>query len=254
VDELGVQGEDSAALDRLIQETAELVKAAKGCTRSDELALAVKALERCREEAEAMLRQFVKPVDWSPMGLGNKPHSTATTLKDYNINYTVAASKDSSPAETPPQDPSGSSRQHGRLPEALQITPTVLVELAPRLAPYVSPHPVDVTWPAVVEAALWLSGELGINRTLWARACEVMGRDYAAVALAVVSTKAPGHFTSNPGGYFGGVVKRFEAGDLHLARTLWKLKQEKWGTERRRQTGTEEAAERPARGIAKTGI
>ncbi|MGH8297053.1 MAG: plasmid replication protein RepC [Steroidobacteraceae bacterium] len=239
VDELGVQGEDPAALDRLIRETAELVKAAKGCTRSDELALAAKALERRRDEAEALLRQLVKPVDWSPMGVGNEPHSTATTLKDNDINHTVTASKDSSPAETSPQDPSGSSKQHGRPPEALQITPAVLVELAPRLAPYVSSQPVDVTWSAVVEAALWLSGEMGISRTLWAHACQLMGRDYAAIALAVVSTKAPGHFTSNPGGYFGGMVKRFEAGELHLARTLWKLKQEKWGDERRRRMARE---------------
>ena len=45
------------------------------------------------------------------------------------------------------------------------------------------------------EAALWLSGEMGINRTLWHRACQVMGREYAAVALALVSTKPAEHFT-----------------------------------------------------------
>ncbi|MGH7105093.1 MAG: plasmid replication protein RepC, partial [Acetobacteraceae bacterium] len=236
IDELGVQGEDPGALDRLIRETAELVKAAKGCTRSDELALAVKALERRRDEAEALLRQLVKPVDWSPMGVENEPHSTVTTLKDNNINHTVTASEESSPAETSPQEPPNSSKQqHGRLPEALQITPAVLVELAPRLTPYVPARLDEVTWPAVAEAALWLSGEMGINRTLWAHACQRMGRDHAAVALAVVSTKAPGHFTRNPGGYFAGMVKRFEAGELHLARTLWKLKQEKWGAERRRR-------------------
>jgi replication initiation protein RepC len=239
VDELGVQGEDPGALDRLIRETAELVKAAKGCTRSEELALAVKALERRRDEAEAMLRRLVEPVDWSPMGLEKELHSTITTLNDNDISHTVVTRQDSSPAEISPQEPPGPSKQHERPPEALQITPAVLVELAPRLAPYVSPQPADMTWPAVVEAALWLSGEMGINRTLWAYACQRMGRDTAAVALAVVSTKAPGYFTSNPGGYFGGMVKRFEAGELHLARTLWKLKQEKWGAERRRRTARE---------------
>jgi replication initiation protein RepC len=239
IDELGVQGEDPATLNRLVRETAELVKAAKGCTRSEELVLAVKALERRRDEAEALLRQLVEPVNWSPMGLGNEPHSTATTSNDNGLSHTVTARQKSSPAEASPQDPPGSSKQHEGLPEALQITPAVLVELAPRLAPYVSSQTVDVTWPAVVEAALWLSGEMGINRTLWAHACQVMGRDTAAVALAIVSTKAPGHFTSNAGGYFGGMVKRFAAGELHLARTLWKLKQEKWGTERRRRMARE---------------
>jgi replication initiation protein RepC len=199
----------------------------------------VKALERRRDEAEALLRQLVEPVDWSPMGLENKPHSTATTLNDNDISHTVVAQQESSPAETLPQEPPGPSKQHERPPEALQITPAILVELAPRLAPYVLAQPADVTWPAVVEAALWLSGEMGISRTLWAHACQVMGRDTAAVALAIVSTKAPGHFTGSPGGYFAGMVKRFAAGELHLARTLWKLKQEKWGPEHRRRVARE---------------
>ncbi|MGH7096661.1 MAG: plasmid replication protein RepC [Stellaceae bacterium] len=239
VEELGMQGQNSNQLRQLIEEAAELIKVARACDHSDALALAVKALERRRDEAEVMLRHLIKSVETDAKGQKKLPFNTFTTLKNNDINHTVIAHEGSSPAEVSPQEPPGSSKQHGRLPEALQITPAVLVELAPRLAPYVSSQPVDVTWPAVVEAALWLSGEMGINRTLWARACEVMGRDYAAVALAVVSTKAPGHFTSNPGGYFGGMVKRFEAGELHLARTLWKLKQEKWGAERRRRMARE---------------
>ena len=51
-----------------------------------------------------------------------------------------------------------------------------------------------------------------INRTLWARACQVMGREYAAVALALVSTRPAGHFTSGPGGYFAGMLRKFERG------------------------------------------
>jgi Replication protein C C-terminal region len=68
-------------------------------------------------------------------------------------------------------------------PEKLHITPMTLVELAPRLAPYMPARYGDQNWPAVVEAALFLSGEMGINRTLWIRACQIMGREYAAVAM-----------------------------------------------------------------------
>jgi hypothetical protein len=89
----------------------------------------------------------------------------------------------------------------------------------------------DMSWPAIVEAALFLSSEMGINSTLWTRACDVMGREYAAVALAIVSTRPEGHFTSGPGGYFAGMLRKFEKNpqDLCLARTLWKLKDEAWG-------------------------
>ncbi len=51
-----------------------------------------------------------------------------------------------------------------------------------------------------------------------------MGRDLAAVALAVVSTKEPEHFRTTPGGYFHGMVQKAKAGELHLERTVWALR------------------------------
>jgi replication initiation protein RepC len=51
-----------------------------------------------------------------------------------------------------------------------------------------------------------------------------MGRELAAVALAIVSTKDPGYFTSSPGGYFSGMVAKHAAGELHLERTVWALR------------------------------
>ena len=46
-----------------------------------------------------------------------------------------------------------------------------------------------------------------------------MGRELAAVALAIVSTKEPEHFRTTPGGYFRGMVAKAKAGELHLERT-----------------------------------
>jgi replication initiation protein RepC len=237
VEELGLQGHDSAALRQLMAEAADLVVAARACKRSDELEVAVKALERRQGEAEQMLRDLIKPVETASMGAENDAHSTTTTLNSNNINYTVIAANKSSSVEDAPavsNDHAAPKPQH-LFPESLQITPATLVELAPRLAPYMPARYNDKSWPAVVEAALFLSGELGVNRTLWARACDVMGREYAAVAMAIVSTKQqgqePGQIQSTPGGYFAGMLKKFEKNpqDLCLSRTLWRLKDEAWG-------------------------
>jgi replication initiation protein RepC len=116
----------------------------------------------------------------------------------------------------------------------LGLTPGQLVELAPRLTGYIPPRTPDLTWPVIVDAAEWLSGELGVNRTLWTRACHLMGREYAAVALALVSTKPAGHFTKGAGGYFGGMVKKFERGELRLAGSVWHLRDKKWGKDHQR--------------------
>jgi replication initiation protein RepC len=51
-----------------------------------------------------------------------------------------------------------------------------------------------------------------------------MGRELAAVALAIVSSKESGHFQTSPGGYFHGMVAKAKAGELHLERTVWALR------------------------------
>lgn len=97
-----------------------------------------------------------------------------------------------------------------------------LVKLAPKLKPYLRrPNP---TWPEIVDAAEWLRHDLGVSKPLWGDACLTMGRDLAAVALAIVSTKDPGHFTGSPGGYFHGMVAKARAGELHLERTVWAMR------------------------------
>ena len=104
----------------------------------------------------------------------------------------------------------------------LRLSTDELVRLAPRLRPYLTtPTP---TWPAMVDAADWLRGELGVSKSLWGEACLAMGREEAAIAVAIVSAKPAGHFQTSPGGYFHGMVAKAKAGELNLARTIWGLR------------------------------
>lgn len=52
-----------------------------------------------------------------------------------------------------------------------------------------------------------------------------MGREEAAIAVAIVSAKDPEHFRSSPGGYFHGMVAKAKTGELNLVRTIWGLRQ-----------------------------
>lgn len=56
-----------------------------------------------------------------------------------------------------------------------------------------------------------------------------MGREYTTVALAIVSTRPAGHFTSGPGGYCAGMLRKFERSELCPSRTLRKLNEQLWG-------------------------
>jgi hypothetical protein len=68
-----------------------------------------------------------------------------------------------------------------------------------------------------------------------------MGRELAAVALAIVSTKEVAHFQTSPGGYFHGMVTKAKAGELHLERTVWALRR---GSEPEQQQASAAAARR----------
>ena len=82
----------------------------------------------------------------------------------------------------------------------LRLSTDELVRLAPRLRPYLTtPQPA---WPAIVDAADWLRGELGVSKSLWGEACLAMGREEAAIAVAIVSAKPAGHFRSVAGRVF----------------------------------------------------
>jgi replication initiation protein RepC len=105
----------------------------------------------------------------------------------------------------------------------MRIKPDELVRLAPRLRPYLRTS--SPAWPDIVEAADWLRHDLGVSKPLWGDACLAMGREKAAIALAIVSAKPEGHFTASPGSYFHGMVKRAQAGNLNLARTIWGLRE-----------------------------
>ena len=107
----------------------------------------------------------------------------------------------------------------------MRLTIEELLILAPRLRTYLTtPRPV---WRDIVDAADWLRGEMGISRPLWGEACVAMGRECAAVAVALVSARPAEHFRTSPGGYFHGMVAKAKAGELNLVRTIWGLRQAK---------------------------
>jgi replication initiation protein RepC len=108
-----------------------------------------------------------------------------------------------------------------------------LIRLAPRLRPYLM-NAVP-TWREIIDAADWLRHDLGVSKSLWGEACLAMGREEAAIALAIVSAKPASHFRTSPGGYFHGMVEKAKAGDLHLSRTIWALRSA--GTHDARRSG-----------------
>ncbi len=214
-------GEEWATLERDARAIAQGLKSAD---RPDEMEAGVLSLEQRQRRAREHLETLLKEVKKNPLGRENAPHQYTYKLNPYPQEDTVITSETSSEtAETsvPPSSAPG-RRERPENGKVHGIRPDELVRLAPRLKPYLRrPNP---TWPEIIDAADWLRHDLDVSKPLWSDACLTMGRDLAAVALAVVSTKEPEHFRTTPGGYFHGMVQKAKAGELHLERTVWALR------------------------------
>jgi replication initiation protein RepC len=219
--EYGFAGEEWQTLAR---DAEALTRALKGIEHPDAMETGVTSLEGRQAAARKRLESLLKLVDSNPKPAENRPHQHSYKPSPDPEQDTVIASNECSGAGEAPLAPSQvpEARQRPEKDRVHGIVPDELVRLAPKLRSYLEgPNP---TWPELVDAADWLRHELGVSKSLWGEACLVMGREMAAVALAIVSTKDPEHFRTTPGGYFHGMVAKARADELHLERTVWALR------------------------------
>ena len=208
----------------LADETGALTRALGAVERIDEMETGVKSLERRQQAARERLETLLRTVETAPKEAENRPHQYNYNPTLYPKQDTVIAAKGCSGASEEPQPQSPTPVQPKRPEKGMVhgIAPDELVRLTPKLKPYLRrPNP---TWPDIVDATDWLRHDLGVSKSLWGEACLAMGRELAAVALAIVSTKEAKHFRTSPGGYFHGMVAKALAGELHLERTVWALR------------------------------
>ena len=227
--EYGFLDEEWATLRR---ESRVLGQALRKVERPEEMTLGVESLERrqrvARERLESLLskveseaRESVIP---NPLGPENRPHQYTYKSSLNPEQDTVIAQEESSSAggEATEPTPASVGREPPETGRVLKLAPDELVKLAPKLKSYLR-NP-DPAWPDVVDAAAFLRSDLGVSKSLWGEACLTMGRERAAIAIAIVSTKDPAHFRTTAGGYFHGMVMKAKAGHLNLDRTLWGMR------------------------------
>ena len=201
----------------------EAVRAAQDLTMEQDasgLAFVVESLEQERREGEGILNEAFLSDETarSHEPLCTPITTTTEPSADKSAYRNPARQKPSSSAGRAPSS-DDSERGKASSLEDLKITPTVVLAVAPGLRAYVTTD--RPAWADIVEAASWARGDLGINRSAWVEACQVMGRYEAAGAVAVISAK--GSEIRSPGGYLRGMTARARDGDLHLGKSFYGL-------------------------------
>jgi replication initiation protein RepC len=249
VAEYGLPGDEWVNLAR---DSRNLTRSLKSIERLEEMALGVESLERrqreAREKLEMRLAELMpassEAVNSDPKGAENGPHYNTYKPNLHPEQDTVMASEGCKseavrsgsnypPSEQPHQrygadreDRAGKGTDKAVRADTgtvMQISSKELTFLAPRLRGYL--RSTEPNWREIVDAADYLRGELGVSKSLWGEACLAMGRERAAIAIAIVSAKPAEHFRSTPGGYFHGMVAKAKSGELNLDRTIWGLRQ-----------------------------
>ncbi|MGE4482999.1 plasmid replication protein RepC [Acidocella sp.] len=237
--EQGIRDPEIPALKAAFDQTAKTLRQIEV---SERLAHVVSELESlaatAREALEIALTYGTsKPADvqatvnMSPKGHENVPHhyNYKPTLNPLQDTVMALGRSSALPATPPPPTDLGGEGRPEKARTARTdrgahgtVTPDEIVRLAPRLRPYLTtPAP---RWTDLVEAADWLRHDLGVSKPLWGDACLTIGRERAAIALAIVSAKPTEHFKSGPAGYFHGMIAKAKAGELNLDRTIWALR------------------------------
>ena len=212
----------------LTQEAAELVATARRHQMSCHLVYTVEALETRLWQAEALIQDVRNAVNPDPERSVCGPHNISTNKSSNPLDTVIAAEKSSRLAPELAPEPEPLPPPHPQQRLAGIERPAQLLDLFPRLAAYVEAQ--QPAWADLIEAAyMGLRAELGVSPSAWAGACQHMGREGATIALGIVSTKPPSHFVRGPGGYFAGMVRKAEKGELYLERSLWGLRQLRYG-------------------------
>jgi replication initiation protein RepC len=123
------------------------------------------------------------------------------------------------------------SQKPKRIAEPLKAFPLPLVLRAcPLIADYAAGGRVE-TWRDLMSAAVLVRSMLGVSPSAYQEACEVMGPENAAVAVACILERAE-HITS-PGGYLRDLTRKSARGEFGLGPMLMAALRANGGGEKR---------------------
>ena len=207
-----------ALLEERAAQALRLVATLRRAEAPARMAALVESLQALVAEAREALEQAVESADMSGSADPEVRPLLLTNTHMEPKGSTVEA------REAAPRVPASSTRPEEAADDAgLRLSPAELVHLAPKLESCLTTNRPG--WDDIAGAAAILAQHLGIPRALYGEACRTLGRQPAAVAIALISTKPAGHFHSaGPGGYLCGMLRRARRGELYLARSIHGLR------------------------------
>jgi hypothetical protein len=114
------------------------------------------------------------------------------------------------------------------IPEDLDVkrlTPDMVsLELVMSACPEIKTYGGRISgWHALVSVADHVRPMLGIHESAWREACETLGHETAAAAIALILQRVERQEITAPGGYLRGMTAKARRGELNIARSFHAL-------------------------------
>jgi len=218
----------------LALQAQDLAAPARSCRDPLRLAPIAATLRRLHAEADAALGASF-PVENHPTEPENRPHNTATNqlkiVETITNDARGPAIEGSGGGNDVPQPPAPERAEIGRAATTAKpaagalrgfpMTPAVALQIAPAFRDVVPT--ARPSWADICEAAYIVRSHLGISQHAYGQACQILGRQEAATAIAIISAKAGAGQVRSPGGLLRYMTDAHVAGTLRLDRTLFGL-------------------------------
>lgn len=205
--EEGAAGNWQSVEDALVSAIARL----KTAKTAASLEACLDELTLLSEEAVNMLEVQLIPQKSDANGSGNRHHIQNSNTESLNELEPCSGSKQGERAVQKPRRPA----------EPIKAFPLGMVLRAcPQISDYASGGVIS-HWRDLMTAAVVVRSMLGVSPSAYQQACEAMGPENAAVAMACVLERA-GHINS-PGGYLRDLTRRTERAEFSLGPMLMAL-------------------------------
>lgn len=176
------------------------------------------ALESCLEELTLLNDEAVNLLEIQL--ISQKSDANASEIRQHIQNSNTQSFNELEPRSKKEQDETAVG-QSKRIAEPMKAFPlSVVLRACPQISDYAVGGAIS-HWRELMAAAVVVRTMLGVSPSAYQQACEIMGPENAAVAMACVLERSQ-HITS-PGGYLRDLTRRAEKGEFSLGPMLMAL-------------------------------
>lgn len=187
----------------------------------DQLELALDEMQMLRTEILNILEMQLKPENMHGNAVQNDGHIQNSNTESINELEPSSRNEQGGSLEDKPQAKSGPKGGEKGKPEPIKAFPLGMVLRAcPQIADY-GPGGRIENWRELLRAAVVVRSMLGVSASAYEQACNAMGPENAAVAMACILERS--NFITSAGGYLRDLTRRSERGEFSLGPMLMAL-------------------------------